>query len=216
MAQAYIDTTYSLNKDTVLIKKHKQDNTLSTEWFYVNDELIWSRDWYKLKDSGYGYFQYNTIEYNETGLYIQEEFYPNGTSKVYSTKIKRKKTGKFITRFENGNIQCNCQYLNGKRNGIQKMYYKNGTLELEANYHNNNENGTFNYFHDNGKPWSKTIYKNGRLIEVLNNFDRNGVEREKGSFKNGKGTVFIYNYKGKLKSIEIYKNGKRRRTKKIK
>ena len=43
--------------------------------------------------------------------------------------------------FENGNIEFEGEYLNGKRNGKGKEYYENGNIEFEGEYLDDKRNG---------------------------------------------------------------------------
>ena len=90
-------------------------------------------------------------------------------------------------------------YVNGKLNGIRKVYYINGKIAEEATYKNGVKNGTYKKYSDTGIIFEETNYKNGQ-------FDGNAVFRNsdnvvvsKGLFKNGKKEgIWEFNSKGKI------------------
>lgn len=76
------------------------------------------------------------------------------------------------------------------------------TLMLAPKY-----NGEYVFYYPNGKVWSKRIYKDGLPYNVISNFDPNGIPQEKGTLKNGEGTLYVWNEKGTIAELLIFKNG---------
>ena len=85
-------------------------------------------------------------EYDYSGNVIMEREYLNG--KLWNLKeydknnilINEINEGKgIITYFVNENLIFHCEYLNGERNGIFKVYDINGNVKLEEEYLNGNE-----------------------------------------------------------------------------
>ncbi|MBI2968843.1 MAG: tetratricopeptide repeat protein [Bacteroidetes bacterium] len=92
--------------------------------------------------------------------------------------------------------------------GHWKEYYRDGTLMAEYSYANGKRNGVYTFYHPNGAVWTKRLYNNGKLWEVISNFTRDGVPLDPGILKNGTGTVKVYDEKGKLVSVLVYRDGK--------
>ncbi|HAD14634.1 MAG TPA: hypothetical protein DCF33_19585 [Saprospirales bacterium] len=105
--------------------------------------------------------------------------------------------GKGITYNGQGNIECDCQYTNGKENGFGKFYdYSDGILKYQGEFKDAN-------FHGHGEYYSKT--KDGTLSVFTGEF-RNG------NFYNGTMTLTL---SGGSQSQTEFINGVKGKTKKI-
>ncbi|NMC98396.1 MAG: hypothetical protein GYA62_01550, partial [Bacteroidales bacterium] len=61
----------------------------------------------------------------------------------------------------NGNIYSEFHYLNGKRDGLSRVWWDNGQLEFEGYYKNGLKEGVFKGWYRNGKMAAIRMYKNG-------------------------------------------------------
>lgn len=125
---------------------------------WKNDKLTKTTDYYR---NGSPYKVENFV----TG--ITEKFYVNG--KMESTTSRKQETrhytwiqhGPTKTYFENGEIQSDFNYKEGKPDGSQKDYYKNKQLKTDYFYKNGNRFGEGKYYYKNGKLLSIGHYSLG-------------------------------------------------------
>ena len=141
------------------------------------------------KLNGKGKEYYNTSKYKS--LKFEGEYLNNmrWNGKGYDTEnniLYEIKDGKGIIKElndNNGNIQFEGEYINGKRNGIGKEYYSNGNLKFEGEYLNNMR-------------WNGKEYDSNKNIIC--------------EIKDGKGIIKEFNdYDDKIKFEGEYINGKR-------
>ena len=99
-------------------------------------------------------------------------------------------------------------YVNGKLNGIRKVYYKSGKIAEETTYKDGSKNGTYKSYAENGIVLEESVYKNGEYdgLVIFRNVD-NQIAAQ-GLFKNGKKVgMWKMLVKGKLKDVNMnYEN----------
>lgn len=99
-------------------------------------------------------------------------------------------------------------YVNGKLNGVRKVFYKSGELAEETTYKDGIKNGPYKSYAENGVVLEESIYKNGEYdgLAIFRNVD-NQVAAQ-GLFKNGKKVgVWKILQKAKLKDVNMnYEN----------
>lgn len=150
---------------------------VSTTIFYENGHTA-SKGCYidQMKDGEWKYYAENDtlvkIENYKTGT-------PEGTWKTFSA--------------ETGVLLEECNYLNGKRNGLYATYYTNGVKSLEENYLNGKTNGKSTSFFPNGNISVTGNYLKGWRDGEWHQNDINGKIR----------TTFLYKDK-RLKETYIY------------
>ncbi len=107
-------------------------------------------------------------------------------------------TGKVVTYYSNGNKSAEMEYIDGKTNGLYKLYhpngktwlqttdefglttgkqteyYNNGNLKSEYNNYCNNSDGPFKKYHENGKVKEDGTYFNGEENGTFKYYDANG------------------------------------------
>jgi antitoxin component YwqK of YwqJK toxin-antitoxin module len=112
--------------------------------------------------------------------------------------------------FENGQLNEEENYQNGRLNGIRKVYLENGSLKEEGKYENGKENGMFAFYNENGTKEQESIYLNGikNGKEVL--FYKNGKIKAEYSLQDTvkNGTFISYFESGKKELESVLKNGK--------
>ncbi|MFH1824840.1 MAG: CsgG/HfaB family protein [Candidatus Firestonebacteria bacterium] len=123
-------------------------------------------------------------------------FYNKGkeiAKRIFDKKDNEKIIGKIpdgIVKFydEDGKLDSEQNYKDGKRNGLLKVYYENGKLYLEQNYKDDKRNGVYKYYDEKG-----------------------GLDKE-GSYKDDKRDGLLKEYYGgiikRLEREENYKDGK--------
>jgi len=112
------------------IKTKQQVNKLKK--IYGNDEFvsgeIYEKDYIKYflsyEKAFYYYFGYMKIlQLNNNKEFRYFDSYPNGISEIYREW------------YDNGSILAECFHINGKFDGIHKLYYKDGKIK-ETKYEN--------------------------------------------------------------------------------
>ena len=105
--------------------------------------------------------------------------YPDGKIKeiwLYKGKVLgKKKKIKEIHYFNNGTIESEIDYRNGRVNGWAKLYYPGGKLHVEAPYRNGHVHGVRMSYHESGKKFCMAEYDNGKLLNKKN-WDESGNE----------------------------------------
>jgi len=96
-----------------------------------------------------------------------------------------------------------------------EYYYPNGQISDSLFWIRNKLVGEAKHYYENGQVAYTQRYKEGRLSKIVEYFDRDGNKLNIGSFKNGTGTWNKYDDKGNLTKIDTYKNGKLKKSKKI-
>lgn len=82
--------------------------------------------------------------------------------------------GKHIEFFENGNIQQETDYLDGKKNGVCKIYYKSGEIKLEGSFINNSQHGKTISYYKTGQVFRECQMGQGKIIGITQEFFKNG------------------------------------------
>lgn len=110
-------------------------------------DSLWLARKYRRNGKLYGYTHYlSRLQKNKIGESVV--FNKNGDmSALYFYNKEGKRHGKMQTWFDNGNKNTEGIYLNGKREGVWKVYYYNGTLAgkgilkndsiIKSTYYNN-------------------------------------------------------------------------------
>ena len=118
--------------------------------------------------------------------------------------------GKYVIRYNNGNIKTISYYKHGVLDGKYEKYYKNGNIKIKSNYKNGKLDGKYIEYFENGNIYITCNFKNGKLDGNYILYDKNGNIVEKSNFKNDKldGEYIQYDEDGEIKEHELYKNGK--------
>ncbi len=138
-------------------------------------------------------------------------FYNQKNSKVSEGKVVNKQfEGEWKYYHENSPAIMTLEYyVNGKLNGVRKVYYKSGKIAEETTYKNGLKDGPYKSYTENDILIEESNYKND-LYEgaaVFRNTD-NQISGQ-GTFKNGKKIgVWKVLEKGKLKEVNMNKQGK--------
>jgi antitoxin component YwqK of YwqJK toxin-antitoxin module len=71
----------------------------------------------------------------------------------------RNTNGRKILKYPNGLIECEWNYVNGSKHGIQKGWHENGKLSFVQNYVNDHMDGPQQSWYDNGNIQSENNYR---------------------------------------------------------
>jgi len=113
-------------------------------------------------------------------------WHENGQLEIEVYYKNGKKDGKFKSWHENGQLEIEVYYKNDLEEGNGKRWYENGQLQIEENFKNGKKDGKFKSWHENGQLKIEVHYKNGEADGVYKCWYENGQLFQKSYFKNGK------------------------------
>lgn len=111
---------------------------------------------------------------------------------------------------DKGNLVAECNYKNGKLDGLFIRYYPDGeTIESSSEYRNGKLEGHSHSYHPNGKLAFEGSYKNGLAQGLHIHYNEDGSFSSKCNYINGKrnGNCYYYNKEGVFKCV-VFKNDK--------
>ena len=76
-------------------------------------------------------------------------------------------TGRAFETFPNGSPRGEADFLNGRKDGLERFWWTNGKLKEEAQWFDGRPNGVFRQWDEKGELSNVVRYKNGQLIEVI-------------------------------------------------
>jgi antitoxin component YwqK of YwqJK toxin-antitoxin module len=136
--------------------------------------------------------------------------------------------------YSNGNLKQEVNYINFRKNGLEKLFHRNGNLKRESFLKDNVCEGVKKEYYSNGKHKSETPYKNRKRHGIQINYFPNGTIASKIEFNKGiyvktimtapyikdpkelrNGPYKSFHKNGQLHVDAFYLNGKRIRTTKI-
>ena len=147
-----------------------------------------------------------TREFNSKDNSCYTIFYNQNKNKVSEGKVVNKQfEGDWKYYHEDlPSVMTLEHYVNGKLNGVRKVYYKSGEIAEETTYKGGIKNGTYKSYTESGTVLEESIYKNGEYdgLAIFRNVDNQIAA--KGLFKSGK-KVGIWKIleKGKLKDVNM-------------
>ncbi|MBP6557281.1 MAG: hypothetical protein KAX93_05910 [Flavobacterium sp.] len=137
-------------------------------------------------------------------------FFNQKSNKVSEGKVVNKQfDGEWKYYHENSPIIMTSEfYVNGKLNGVRKVFYNSGKIAEETTYKNGVKDGLYKSYAENDVIMEESNYKNGQLEGIAIYRDATNNVSGQGSFKNGK-KVGIWKIleKGKIKEVNMnYEN----------
>ena len=139
-------------------------------------------------------------------------FYNQKNNKVSEGKVVNKQfEGEWKYYHENSpKIMTTEFYVNGKLNGVRKVYYLSGKIAEETPYVDGLKHGNYKKYTETDIILEETIYKNGEYDGPAIFRDSNNQIAGQGLFKNGKKVgMWKILEKGKLKDVNMNKQGKK-------
>lgn len=86
--------------------------------------------------------------------------------------------------YENGNLESELPYKNGKLNGTAIWYYEDGTIKMEVPYVDNSIEGLSIRYHDNGRKEAEEFYQNNLLNGKAIEYNITGKRSEQKNYVN--------------------------------
>ena len=133
------------------------------------------------------------IQLDRRGKITLYEYYRNGL--LNGQQVSYAPSGDFPVSETN--------YVNGKRNGLYRLYYDNGKIQEESDYVENQKNGSSKWFNKGGKLLAEYNYKLGNFEGIQKTFYDNDTLQILSSYTNNE---LSGDYK------EFYRNGKLKMT----
>lgn len=98
-------------------------------------------------------------------------------------------------------------YVDDKKQGVEKKYYKSGNEESEIYYVDGNENGTYKAYYESGQLRDEGSYKDGKPTGSSRSYYENGNPKQEVVFKNGEPYRKSTYYTNGEKIVEIFDKG---------
>lgn len=105
---------------------------------------------------------------NTSKIILKDSLILNGNEGNWYYKNKLY-SGFAVQYYSDGSLKDKTGFLNGKKEGIYKVWFQNGVLKLESNYHKNTLVGTYKVWWNNANLALESFYKKGK---------KEGVERQ--------------------------------------
>jgi len=140
------------------------------------------------KNSGVGreiVYYFDPKSYKQEGVYKK---YLDGKVIEVGCMHEGKKHGKWVTHFDNGQLEQEVIYNNEVKIGKWVLYYNNGYKHIDASFNDKGEKDGEEIFYNesNGKINSYTVYKNGQNHGIQTWYYESGIKREERNYLNGK------------------------------
>ena len=102
--------------------------------------------------------------------------------------------------FSNGNLEYEAEFVNGKLDGISKVWLEDGTLYSVSQYSNDQSHGAWKKFHPNGKLMFEVNYEYGQKHGYEKWYHENGSIKSEQEFDYGNPTsgIIRWNIDGTL------------------
>jgi len=111
--------------------------------------------------------------------------------------------------YTKGNVRyIEQQYLNGKKDGIWRVYYPSGQLQKEGNMLNGLDEGLYREYYENGTLQYEYHYNAGKKVGKWLSWYADGTPYTERNFVNDElnGKVLVWDEKGKLAKEYDYRN----------
>ena len=141
-----------------------------------------------------------------------KSYYPDGSKFCEGFFENSKKCGKWQVWYQTGEIQYECNYVNGLLNGPNIAFYKNGVKKHFGYYKDGVRSGHWTENYENGHTKTDAEFHNGTLDGTYWLFDeKTGYISTLGEFCDGLPCgEWIYNDENNKKKCEgFYKRGRR-------
>lgn len=170
------------------------------------------KDWTKLKGLiSKGFKKVEKLEPNETDVFTIPSM-EKEDAKEDSTK-----DGLIEGFYDNGQLEWNENWKDGKEHGRWENYFKNGKLQLVENFKEGKLNGPWTSYYESGQILTRGNNKDGHHEGLEEGFYENGQLEHKGNYKkptsefnflgDKDGLWEYFDEEGNLTKTEKYMNG---------
>ena len=153
------------------------------------------------------FWQVTTYETNEPVSGFVRKYFENGQIQFEGVFKNGKPEGENIIFYSNGQIEREGSFKNGKFSGVNKWYNQNGTLRFIRDYQEGGKLSEFSYV--NGKIYAESNYLNNMKDGLQRKYHLNGQLKWEHNYKNNQldGIQKEFDSNGKLVSEKKYKDG---------
>ncbi|MCS6823855.1 MAG: toxin-antitoxin system YwqK family antitoxin [Cytophagaceae bacterium] len=154
-----------------------------------------------------------TTYYDAKKTIIKEEYYvlkknttvPDSTFKLYYQNGKINREGNFTNGkvngiwkyyYENGNLKMEGPFKDGEHSGYWVYYFENGNKNMEGNIFKDIKEGEWKYYYENGQLKTTGAYKKNKKTGLWKYYHEDGTIKAQATFENDKGRY-----------TELYPNG---------
>jgi antitoxin component YwqK of YwqJK toxin-antitoxin module len=124
-----------------------------------------------------------------SGIFYEKNicFETDGQNIVFLPNETNPYTGKYLCKYDNGQMEKEGRYKNGKLIGKWTVWYENGKKESEVNFKNGKLDGKSIWWNKRGQKIRQKEYKSGKLDgKLIEWFQFNGEIKREENYKNGK------------------------------
>lgn len=169
---------------TGIWRKYYPNKTIRYEGEFKNGKEIGIFKFYR---EGYSKMPSIIKTYSPNNDTVSVAFYTiKGKLESKGFFIDKKRVGKWVYFFENGNMMSEEIYNNGQLEGKVVNYYPNKKPTEITFYKSGVKEGLSQKFSSDGVLIEEVTYKNGKLNGLAKYFELNGNLKEKGLYKDGK------------------------------
>ena len=143
-------------------------------------------------------FTFLGLGYSQQLVQVDGDFLTENNDKAY---------GSYESRYENGHVKAQYNFLDGKEHGPTKLFYADGNLKEEGNYNYGVKTGTWTSWNQEGKKIGIVSFdEKGNRDGIWEVWDDNGTKRAYMEYKKGKraGTWKTWDENGKLSNEKKY------------
>jgi antitoxin component YwqK of YwqJK toxin-antitoxin module len=179
-----------------------KEYTEAVTGFYVGKSLTYKlNDLVEVTD-----YDMNLEEVCSSGIHF---FLTKRVAELYSRDSIE--NGLFQRWYENGQIQEEYTYVNGRMTGFFQSWYANGQKLEESTFVNGKLEGLFQRWHANGQKCDECTYVNGWRDGLYQRWYMNGEKEIECTLVNGKieGLYQCWHSNGQIAGTWTYVNGKR-------
>jgi len=117
--------------------------------------------------------------------------------------------GEYKTWYENGQLEVQAFYRNGKEEGEHKSWHENGQLGVQAFYRDDEPEGKRKCWYANGQLHVQEFYRDGKLEGKRKVWYKNGQLWTREFYRDGKleGEYKSWYENGQLQAQEFYRDG---------
>ncbi|MCK9321891.1 MAG: hypothetical protein PHP52_04220 [Bacteroidales bacterium] len=101
---------------------------------------------------------------NPNDVKYEKQFFQNGKLFIEGPLENQRRNGKWVARYENGNIWSVGYYKDGLKFGASNVYYENGKIRYTKNYEKDVAEGLWEFYDENGDILGKVMYENGKKL----------------------------------------------------
>jgi uncharacterized protein len=120
-----------------------------------------------------------------SGRGYHHTYYDNGVIESEGMFINGKRHGLFLSRSEGNILIAEINYKDGKADGETRYYQETGELLSQGNLKNNLQDGEWTWYHLNGEKESQVTFVDGKKENEQKFWSESGVEVKSEYYKNG-------------------------------